>query len=464
MKTQGSSSLRAGRFAGLSFFLALAGCSASSVLSPYPGQAAQYRAALNAGTPPAAIARIERKTQSADATLYLLELGRVQQLAGDNNASLKAFGQVLDRFRQQDDRARISASAYAASGASLLTNDNAIPYHGRTYERVFVHQYQALNYLANGDMQGALVEVRRANQVQVDTLARNANKVDKAREDAEAKGFEENRYDNYFSPMDEAAGRVKYSFQNAATLYLSGLIYEAAGQANDAFIDYRKALELVPNNPYLQRDVVRTGQQAGLEVDKLAASLGSKRVGPSANEGDLVIYLEEGYVPSKQPIGIPIWSTRTLNTISFPIYNDYIPPSRQVVYVDGAALETALLVDTRALAVRALKDEVPALLARAFLRLLTKQEMQRQAQQHDSSGLLNLFTTLYSLATDQADLRSWLTLPGSGQLLRVALGEGEHQISVAGSPPLTVSVRKGRSTLVHLVTLPNKTYSRAYPL
>lgn len=443
----------------------LGGCAASSVLSPYPAQASAYRAALDAGTPEAAVTRIGTKTKSADGMVYLLEKGRIAQLAGQHEASKADFDAALARFDQQGDKAIISASSYAASGASLLTNDNARPYEGRVYERVFVHQYQALNYLAAGDATGALVEVRRANQVQVDALAKKEGKVDAARAEAEGKGLDESRYDGYFSAMDMAAGRVKSGFQNAATFYLSGLIYEATGNTNDAFIDYRKALELVPDNPYLQKDVVRTGIKVGLDdVKKLAKQIGNAVVGPKKGEGELVIYVEEGYVPVKQGVSIPVWTTKTLNTVSFPLYSDAAVPAPVYVQVDGMALQTALLVDTRALAVRTLKDEVPAMIARAFLRLLTKQEMQRQVQQQDSTGLLSLITSVYSLVTDQPDLRSWLTLPGSGQILRLPLAAGTHRVSLPGLAPLDIEVRNGRPTLVHLAVLPGKTYSRTYPL
>lgn len=447
--------------------LLLGGCAGSSVLTPYPAQATAWQRAMDQQQPDAALAALEKKRRSADRLLYLQERGRVGQLASNVDASKTDLEDVIGVYRTLEDRALLSASASLASGASLLTNDNARPYAGSLYERVFVHQYQALNYLAAGDASGALVEVRRANLIQNEALAKKENTVDKAREDAEKKGFDAGRYDGYFSSMDEAAGRVKTGFQNAATFYLSGLIYEATGNTNDAYIDYRKALELVPDNPYVQRDVVRTGLRTGIEdAQKLARQIGTVQVGPKPGEGELVIYLEEGYVPPKTPLTIPIWTSKTLNNVSFPVYVGNIPgPTSMTVDVDGHALATSMLVDTRALAVRTLKDEVPGMLARAFVRLLTKQEMQRQLQQQDSTGLLGLVGTIYSLVTDQADLRSWLTLPGSGQVLRLPLPAGMHRVAVAGMmAPLEVEVRNGRPTLLHLAVLPGRTYSRIYPL
>lgn len=445
----------------------LGGCAAGSVFTPYPVHASGWQRALEQNQPDTARHALDKKRKSADRLLYLQERGRVNQLASNAGTSKEDFDGVIDAYRTREDRALISAAAALASGASLLTNDNARPYAGSLYERVFVHQYQALNYLAAGDASAALVEVRRANLIQNEALANKENTVDKARADAEQKGFDSSRYDNYFSSMDVAAGRVKTGFQNAATFYLSGLIYEATGNTNDAYIDYRKALELVPGNPYVQRDVLRTGLKAGMDdVQKLARQLGNTRIAPENGEGELVLYLEEGFVPAKAPLSIPIWTSRTINTVSFPVYAGNVPaPLELLVDINGQQLQAGLLVDTRALAVRTLKDEIPGMLARAFLRLLTKQEMQRQLQQQDSSGLLGLAGTLYSLVTDQADLRSWLTLPGSGQVLRVFLPAGTHRVAVPGmGTPLDVEVRNGRPTLVHLAVLPGRTYSRIYPL
>ena len=48
--------------------------------------------------------------------------------------------------------------------------------------------------------------------------------------------------------------------------------------------------------------------------------------------------------------------------------------------------------------------------------------------------------------------------------LRLPLAAGEHTVSLPGLAPVTVEVRNGRPTLVHLAVLPGKTYSRVYPL
>ncbi len=57
---------------------------------------------------------------------------------------------------------------------------------------------------------------------------------------------------------------MKHSFQNAATFYLSGVVWEMLGERNDAYIDYKKALEIFPDNLFLQADVMRLGKRLGM--------------------------------------------------------------------------------------------------------------------------------------------------------------------------------------------------------
>lgn len=452
----------------LAAVLTLGGCATTSVFTPYPAQAAGYRQALSSGDPSTTLSALEKKRKSADRQLYLLERGRLAQLSGDAEASRTDLAEVIGVFEQQEDKARISLSSVASTTGSFLTNDNARPYVGRLYEQVFVHQYQALNYLALGDAQGALVEVRRANLVQTEALNQREREVvkaqNKAAEQSEAADFDPGQFDSYFNDMDAAAGRVKTAFQNAATFYLSGLIYEATGLPNDAYIDYRKALELVPDNPYLQRDVVRLGRSLRMpNIDALEKKAG-KPIPLKAGDGELVVYAEEGYVPTKQPLMIPLPTSKTLNYVGFPVYPGPFPaPLPLQLGIGGQTASTAVLVDTQALAVRALREELPAMLARAYLRLLSKQKLQREL--NDRAGpLAGLVGTVYSLVSEQPDLRSWLTLPNSAQLLRQPLNAGEHRLRLPDGSELAVTVRPGRPTLVHLVVTEGKAYSRIYPL
>ena len=140
----------------------ITGCSTSSVFTPYPARALSYQQALSTGTPQPALDANKKQLASRDALLALLEQGRIQQLAGDYTASKQSFTLALAKLDAIGQRATISVSHTASQGTALVTNDNAIPYQSNDYERIFVHQFQALNYIALNDKEGALVEMRRA--------------------------------------------------------------------------------------------------------------------------------------------------------------------------------------------------------------------------------------------------------------------------------------------------------------
>jgi len=76
----------------------------------------------------------------------------VAQVAGDFSNSKKYYQQAMLAYNAFDDKAKISASELGATASSLVLNDNAIPYRGPGFERIMLHQYQALNCLFSGGM------------------------------------------------------------------------------------------------------------------------------------------------------------------------------------------------------------------------------------------------------------------------------------------------------------------------
>ncbi len=443
--------------------LLLSGCATTSVFNPYPNQAQAFRQATLGGADAAAvIAKLDAKRASADRMLYLMERARLAQLQGDYATSKQDFETVIAGFEAVADKARLSLSGAGATGSALLTNDNAIPYQGYAYERVMVHQFQAFNYLGLGDVQGATVELRRAQQMQRELELKYADEIAKAQGEATQNNIFVSEFDNYFTGMDSIAGRVKNSFQNGYTFYTSAVIWEALGEYNDALVDYKKALELAPDNAALRDDVIRANQY----FDGRAAQTTSA----SPPTGSVVVLFEQGFVPIKKPVGLPIPTMDGgLFSIQFPVYGglDYTPPTPLTVRSDdNTRVATALLVDTGALAVKALKEQVPAMLVRQILRARTKYEMQKQASKQ--GGVLGQFAAnIYNLVSEQADLRSWLTLPANAQGVRLALPAGSRSlefVGATGSLSLPVDVRAGRTTIVRVVETNGRLTTQTYAL
>lgn len=449
--------------------LLIAGCASSSIFTPYPSRAAEYQSAVSTGSFNKALIDLEKRKAQKDQLLFMLERGRLNALAGNTEDSVADFNHAITVFRFYEERAKISLTHSFAQSSALLTNDNAIPYQGEDYERIFLHHYQALNYIALGEREKALVEVRRANQEQEAAKARHERLIEKAEADADtAKGkVSTNDYSSYFAPLDNTANRVKNSFQNAYTFYISALLYEANGQWDHAYIDYKRALEIFPDNIHVLKDSLRAAKKLNRKEDIQALESHIKLNPERADSGSVVVIYEQDFVPAKHAVNIPIPYPYSWYLVSFPIYaQPWQAPISLHVKTAQLSAETETIVDVHALAARALKDQLLPILVRQTLRAYTKRELSQHIgnKAGDAAGL---FSTLYGFISEQADRRSWLTLPANAQIARLNLSEGEHTLQLANGlfqDSVTVPVQRGRITLVKVTQVSGRYYRNFYLL
>ena len=462
------------RLASLALLLIMTGCAASSTFSAYPQQIQPLITSLSNRTTIDLQKCLLTECKSRDLILYNMERGRYAQVSGSSDVSMADFKLSMDKIRENDNKALISASAFGANVAATVVNDNAIPYEGEGYERVLLHHYQALNYLKKKDLDGAGVEVRRANAEQNDSLKRFEKELDAAQEEAQKNRINGNpsSIGTQYAQMDEVAGKVKNSFQNAYTFYVSGFIYELLRQPNDAYIDYKKALEIYPENRYLQKDVLRLA--AGLdmreELDELRQRFPQmdKRFVDSegAGTGELLVLFEDGFVPQKHEIKIPLPAGKAgIISIAFPIYQEKWSPQVPLRILNNSELigSTEPICDIRALAVKALKERVPVIATRQIVRAIAKGVTAVEAKKQ--MGDLGHFATIvWNLVSENADLRSWLTLPADAQILRTTLPAGSYSLSLqhpmAGGPtPASVEISANGKTVLHVVRTGRQMYN-----
>jgi uncharacterized protein len=346
-----------------------------------------------------------------------------------------------------------------ANASGLVLNDNSIPYRGPGFERIMLHQYQALNYLFGGDLQGALVEVRRSNELQ----ASEQRRYEKSQKSVQS--MANGAIDNEVSRLSSSAGTVTSSFLNAYSYYITGLLHELLGEPNDAFIDYRKAAQISPYNPSLQQDLVRLAKELGMEAfDDYRRRWGEPKI-PKTNEGQVVFIVERGFVPEKQSITIPFrlhdnWQTASLATYA----SNGLAPMPSPIYGLPAPLNAVPIANIDALAINALKEDLPAALVRQALRVYTKSEMARRVRS-DSKSQQNeldpaaILMQIFNVVSEQADRRSWLTLPRQAQIAKQYLPAGHYPLSLTPANGINVQVEVNRTTLVWAIeTLGNYRY------
>ena len=449
----------------------LGGCAVSSMFTPYPEQANSFKQAIYKGDvgsvvdKNAILLQLDEERESADHMLYMMERGRINQISDAFTDSKTDFEQVIVSFEEQDLAATIQAGETAAQGASLLTNDNAIPYKGSAYERIFVHHHQAFNYLGNKDLDGAAVEFRKVALEQRVLLEKHEKEVAEAYEDAEENSIDVNTLSNEFAGLDTIAGKVKSSFQNAYTFYASAVFWEATGELNSALIDYKKAFEINSDNEYIKQDIARVSKKLGDRIE--SAETNEAKPG----QGSVVVLFEEGFVPAKSEIKIPI---PTLDggiiTLAFPYYQTDLWPVSQTLRVMSSDFNefgiTKELVDVSALAVKDLKEQIPQMLVRQALRGFTKYQLQKQSADHlGFAG--QLAANIYNIISESADRRSWLTLPHSAQVMRFNIEAGEQTLNLATTTTqakVNVSVPENRTVFLRVVGVNNQLIPQVFTL
>lgn len=430
--------------------LMLSGC--ATVFTSYPQQADRWKQALVADQGAKQLPALEAKAAGSDGLLYALEAGRVAQLSNDTDTSKKWFEDAAGRFDQEDEAARIRVSGLAQTTGAMLSNDKAIHYHSDPFERIFSYTFQALNYLQQGDMTGAGVEFRRVDHEQREQELEHQSQIAKAEEKNGGKPADTGKYDGYFEGLNTAAAGVRSAVQNAWSYYLTAAFWEGTGNYNDALVDYKQALQIFPEADFIKEDVQR-----------ISGKMNGKR---NAN-GLLVVTLEQGFVPAKTEVSIPIPTTQGLVSVSFPTYSGTGVTNALLMRISAAGQETATqpLVRVGALAAKALKEELPGLITRQVARTTAKYAMQKEANRQ--SAVLGLVTQLYNLVSEQSDLRSWLTLPAYGQVARMELPSGEQQVQLSlsgGDANVTVPIRAQGVTLLRVVDLNGRLITQVMPV
>lgn len=460
--------------------LLLGGCASrwQDLFVSYSDQMVPLRNQLLLGHAAEALPKVRESTPGDDTyVLDQLERGRIAWLAGQDAISKQGFAAADSRLAWEDNQARYRLSQGLAQAGSLLTNDQTMAYRAPDYERTMLHHYLALNYLQRGDAEGALVEVRRANQVQERALKARADEVRKAKEkseESEAEGEMRQLMSRGAPELDRLIGQVKNGFQNAYTFYFSGVLYEAAGDLNDAWVDYQRGYQIAPDNQSLQDALLRLARLRGSpdELKETEKKVGRKAPPLAKDQGQLVVLFEDGLIPARREIFLPLpistssGDFRTF-TVAVPYYDNRASDTGPLtVSVGKQAGRTSSLVRLEALAAKDLQERLPGMLTRQALRLVAKEQLRRSAAK-EGGDVGNILVGIFNTLSERADTRSWLTLPAEASSWQGVLPAGEVQLRLgAGSAmrTLPLTVHAGRTTLVWVQRLGAGLSTRVMPL
>ncbi|GAL25849.1 hypothetical protein JCM19239_1202 [Vibrio variabilis] len=427
---------------------ACAGLSAGNLFSHYTQQNTIVYQSVKSGQYEKAQAALPQDVVAGD-ILDNFERGRVDFLNADYPESKSAL-EVSDKaVRVQQDKALISISDTATSVGALAVNDNITEYVPPDYELGFLHLYLGLNYVQKNDLDGALVEVRRANRVQERARQAREKDLQSAENELKQKGLSPN-LGSVLSRYPDAGNKLK-AVQNGYLLYLSGLLYEASNDLNGAYIDYTRALAVAPDNEAVIEAAIRVAKRSGRNQDlvKLKKQYGDRQ-GVSEGQGRVIILEERGVVSAMQSwnLTLPVYDSQgntALYTVALPYYVPTVSPKLPPVSLDSVSVKTDELVDVNLMAQQQLTENMPTILLRQALRVYAKDQIRKGTAKDDDVG--NLLFNVWNTLTEQPDTRSWQTLPGSVNAASKIVKAGEHTVSVDGQD-YTFEVRDRQTALV----------------
>jgi len=392
---------------------------------------------------------------SKSTALYLMDKGMVQYLAGrytDSIQSLSAAEALTEDLYTRRIRSEVEA---------FLTSDNALPYEGEEFEKVLLNVFLAIDYVHLGQWNDALVEARKVDH-KLTVLA------------------------------DRNQKRMAYT-RDALARYLSGILYEATGDLSNAFVSYRLALEAFEDYrknystavPELVRqDLLRVSEALGLnqehqEYQQAFPGLTLQSEAASKSDGELVFITHAGRAPIKRDLFLDVpFSPAALAVVlatkrydRYDTYNNraaesilygltgrvmrlavpqFVPRRSMIAQTEAVILSgnarytarAALMEDITAIAVKDLDDRLLRTTVKAVARAAWKFALAeavrvgvRSSIKDKEAGavagaLAGAVAHMIAVGSEEADKRSWATLPDRIFVGRLKIPPGTYDVEL----------------------------------
>lgn len=382
----------------------------------------------------------KKQARKKNQILYYMNRGYVDFMRGDYEASNQAF-ETAEILTEEQHKNLLTEAAV------LISNPEVRPYRPEDFEVIMINFYKALNYLQINDMEGALVEARKIN--------------------------------NKLNQLNDKYPDHKNRYQRDAFAHLlMGLIYDASGDYNNAFIAYRNAYDIYQTDyirnfgvqapKQLKQDLLRTAYKCGFttELHQYEQEFNlSYTPGKETEEGQLIFFWLNGFGPVKAewdisfikqdngggavvfyndelglsfPFFIPAdysdnekQSLANLKTLrmAFPKYVERPPYfNYAVISLNGRSYSLEMAENINEIAFKTLNDRMMREFANSLLRAATKKTIEYTVREENQWA--GFFVGLLNSATEQADTRNWQTLPYSISYSRIPLGPEENHLNI----------------------------------
>jgi hypothetical protein len=366
--------------------------------------------------------------------------------------------------RDLQEAERLIEEAYTtsitANFASYIANDNTKDYPGEDFEDIYLNVFNALNYYNRGNIEGALVEIRKLSMSsgKLDMLARKYD----YRDPNTGASLNETVLNETGVGVLPQGKPVDFS-NSALARYLAALFYLGTGNTDSARIEFDQLQRAFETNRYIYRHPVPRAVEEAQTVPEGKARLN--------------IISFTGLSPVKEPEIIqhyfPFFRHPVLHIANFRMPKLVQRPSiinRIEVVVDGMhRFDLELLEDMGAVIEETFAIRYSNILIKTYIRTILKYVAADMAatetikRNGEFAGIIVALAAKRALeATEKADIRMSRYLPNKAHIGGINLDPGVYNVTVnfysgraviAQVQRSNVAVREGNINLIDVVCL-----------
>jgi hypothetical protein len=356
----------------------------------------------------AAVLSAEDDIANRDRLLLYMEKGLILHHSGNFQESINTLLQATALMKEQEV---ISAGEQTGS---LVTSERITSYKGEYAERLLVHTYLIMNFLMIGSYEDALVEAKQALEVY--------------------EMYPEACSDDYF------------------TRALIAHCYEALGDINDAYIEYKKLAELMPDPGPVADKLCAIASRLGFEDDVEIYSQylpeTEKVLVRQEAPAELIVFISQGRSPKKIPHNVVVPPSLRF---SFSTYKDrsghFCSPAIFSALETGAV--DMITTDVGVVLKASLRDRLASVIAKETARVIAKEAIANNID----DPLVGILVRIIFFIMEEPDTRSWETLPAYLAMMRIPLKPGRQSIQITN-----FNGQDGMVSLLEFETTPNRQF------
>jgi len=310
---------------------------------------------------------------------------------------------------------------------SYIVNDNTRDYPGEDFEDIYLNVFNALNYYNRGNLEGALVEIRKlsVSSGKLAMLGRKYEYTDPKTGDSLSNAVYRE------TGINEIPQTLSVNFSNSALArFLGALFYQADGNSDSARIEYDQLQRAFVSNKDIYYNPIPAAVEASRNIPSDSARLNIiSFTGLSPLKEEKLV---SHYLPFRHPV-------LRLAFFKLPVLNKRASQITRIeVIVEGeGSFNLELLEDIGAVTEETFKARYSNILLKTYIRTIIKYTvadvaaMEAQKNYGNLAGLLIAAAARSGMdASESADIRMSRYLPDKAYIGGINLDPGTYDVYI----------------------------------